>query len=65
MQTTAAANSGDSTTIKNKKSLSDYLNELNTTTKGLTDEEAKNRLSQYGYNELVEKETNPVLKHSM
>ena len=60
MQEKVVANSGGSTSIKN--SLSNYLNELNTTIKGLTNEEARNRLSQYGYNELVEKETNPVLK---
>lgn len=32
----------------------DVLKDLNTSTKGLTNEEAKKRLEQYGYNELKE-----------
>jgi H+-transporting ATPase len=35
---------------------------LNVTADGLKDEEAKRRLSQYGYNEISEAKTNPYLK---
>ena len=62
MQEKAVSKSGDSTDINNKNSLSTYLDKLNTTTKGLSSEESTSRLSQYGYNELPEKETNPILK---
>ena len=36
--------------------------ELKTSPAGLTAEEARRRLDQYGYNEIVEKKVNPVLK---
>ena len=62
MQEKAVSKSGDSTDINNKNNLSTYLDKLNTTTKGLSSEESTSRLSQYGYNELPEKETNPILK---
>ena len=61
MQEKAVSKSGDSTET-NKNSLSTYLDKLNTTTKGLSSEESRSRLSQYGYNELPEKKTNPLLK---
>jgi H+-transporting ATPase len=35
---------------------------LMTSKDGLSDAEARHRLSQYGYNELEEKEENPLLK---
>lgn len=38
------------------------LNRLDTSTEGLRQEEAQHRLSQYGYNEIEEKKTSPVLK---
>ena len=62
MQEEAASSSGDIENTKSKDNLSRYLDKLNTTTKGLTAEEAQSRILQYGYNELVEKKTNPVLK---
>ena len=62
MQEKAVSKSGDSTDINNKNSLSAYLNKLNSTIKGLSNEDAQSRLSRYGYNELPEKETNPILK---
>ena len=42
--------------------LRDLLERLETTTGGLTQEEAQNRLARYGYNELSEKKVNPILK---
>jgi H+-transporting ATPase len=43
-------------------SVEEVESQLNTTPDGLTQAEAKSRLSQYGYNELPEKKENPVLK---
>jgi H+-transporting ATPase len=47
---------------ENPVSLSGLLVKLNSTINGLSNEEAQHRLTHYGYNELVEKKTNPVLK---
>jgi H+-transporting ATPase len=57
-----ASKSGDSANIENKNTLSNLLAELHTTTNGLSSEEARNRLTQYGYNELVEQKANTFLK---
>jgi H+-transporting ATPase len=38
------------------------MKRLETTSEGITQEEAKRRLSQYGYNEIPEKKTNPLIK---
>ena len=38
------------------------MNRLNTTSDGLSQVEAENRLSRYGYNELAEERINPFLK---
>jgi H+-transporting ATPase len=42
--------------------VSELIKRLNTTPDGLSLTEAHNRLSQYGYNELIEKKVNPFLK---
>jgi H+-transporting ATPase len=44
------------------KPVSEYLKDLNTSNDGLSQEESKNRLSRFGYNELEEKKVNPALK---
>ena len=59
---TTESKSKSLTTVGNEDSLSDLLDKIATTINGLSTEEAKNRLAQYGYNELVEKSTNPILK---
>lgn len=41
-------------------SLSDLLDHLETSRRGLSQEEAQRRLSQYGYNELTEKKVSPL-----
>ncbi len=45
-----------------KISIEETLLFLETTTDGLWDAEVKNRLSKFGYNEIVEKKQNPFLK---
>ena len=42
--------------------LVDVFKKLNTSSSGITQEEAASRLQQYGYNELAEEKTNPLLK---
>ena len=42
--------------------LDQLIQKLQTSANGLTQNEAKNRLSQYGYNELSEQNVNPLLK---
>lgn len=42
--------------------ISDLKDRLNSSEDGLTEQEAKSRLSQYGYNELEEKKESPILK---
>ncbi len=44
-----------------KESVDDVYQALSTSRKGLSASEAKNRLSQYGYNELAEEKKNPIL----
>jgi len=45
-----------------KSSVEDLLGRLTTSAKGLSSSEFKVRLGKYGYNEIVEKKVNPVLK---
>lgn len=45
-----------------KISVEETLNKLNTSLRGLSDEEAEKRVEKYGYNEIPEKRINPVLK---
>jgi len=45
-----------------KASLPDVEKALNTTPNGLSQAEAQGRLGKYGYNELPEEKTNPILK---
>jgi H+-transporting ATPase len=45
-----------------KLSLAELEKKLDTSPDGLSQTEAENRLAQYGYNELTEKKTNPLLK---
>ncbi|MCB2154482.1 plasma-membrane proton-efflux P-type ATPase [bacterium] len=54
----------ESTTQNDMKSLpmQELMKKLDTSPAGLTQEEAKKRLEQYGPNELVEKKENPLLK---
>lgn len=42
--------------------VSDLLSRLGTTREGLSDQEARGRLAEYGYNEIPEKKANPLLK---
>jgi H+-transporting ATPase len=42
--------------------VSDLMKQLESSLDGLSKAEAQNRLAKYGYNELVEKKVNPVLK---
>lgn len=43
-------------------SLEDLFSSLSTDSKGLSSQEAKNRLGKYGYNEIEEKKINPLRK---
>jgi H+-transporting ATPase len=43
-------------------SIDELLQRLSSSEKGLPSAEARSRLEQYGYNEIVEKKTNPLLK---
>ena len=42
--------------------VAELLEKLGSSQEGISQDEAKSRLSEYGYNELAEKKTNPVLK---
>ena len=61
-QTMATTKGGDSKIAEDQDKLQDLLKKLNTTISGLSSEAARDRLTQYGYNELVEKSTNSFLK---
>ncbi|HUH97911.1 MAG TPA: plasma-membrane proton-efflux P-type ATPase, partial [Anaerolineales bacterium] len=58
----ATPDTGESAVAPAKVTLSDLFDRLHATTSGLSGEEARSRLAQYGYNELVERAANPVLK---
>jgi len=45
-----------------KASIQELFEKLSSSEKGLTSEEAKKRLEQYGYNEIAEKKVNPLIK---
>jgi H+-transporting ATPase len=45
-----------------KAEINQLLQKLSSSTKGLSSSEAKERLQQYGYNEITEKKVNPILK---
>ena len=45
-----------------EKSIDQLCNELSTSPAGLTNEEAQNRLKQFGLNALEEKKVNPFIK---
>lgn len=45
-----------------KAGLKELFNKLGSSEKGLSAAEADQRLKQYGYNEIAEKKTNPLLK---
>ena len=48
---------------KEKKTLDDLISELDVSpAQGLSDSEANKRIGKYGYNELAEEKTNPLLK---
>ncbi len=46
----------------NKISIPELYKQLNTSDSGLSQEEAKKRLDEYGYNEIVEKQVHPLKK---
>ena len=43
-------------------SIDQLQEELDTSPQGLSKEDVQNRLKQYGYNELVEKKSSPVIR---
>ncbi|EKY25384.1 cation-transporting P-type ATPase [Clostridium celatum] len=45
-----------------KKEYTDVLKEVDSSINGISEEEAKNRLNKYGYNELKEGEKTPIWK---
>ncbi|MEN6374063.1 MAG: plasma-membrane proton-efflux P-type ATPase [Smithella sp.] len=49
-------------TGKESESLADFMAELKTSADGLAEAEAKQRLTQFGFNELAEKKHNPVFE---
>jgi H+-transporting ATPase len=51
----------DSKEVKNL-SVADLFSQLSSNSKGLSTEEAKKRLQQYGFNEIPEKKVNPIVK---
>ena len=51
-----------STEEANKTSLNDLLQKLSSSESGISLEEAERRLVQYGYNEISEKKTSPIVK---
>ena len=51
------------TTEESKKiSISDLFIKLNTTDKGLSSNESKKRIEEFGFNEILEKKVNPLIK---
>ena len=52
---------GDTSGPYHSKNTEEVLRQFNTTKEGLTDKEAKERLKQYGYNELTQKKQKPIL----
>jgi H+-transporting ATPase len=45
-----------------KADINEMFQKLSSNTKGLSSSEAKERIQQYGYNEITEKKVNPILK---
>ncbi len=45
-----------------KSTINDLFQKLSSSTKGLSDSEAKDRLQRYGYNEITGKKVSPLVK---
>jgi H+-transporting ATPase len=50
------------TVAPERKTVEQVFHDLDTAARGLTSEQAAQRLAQYGYNEITEKKANPLLK---
>ena len=60
--TTSSAASRPATAELKNMSVQELEATLGTTADGLTSEEARRRLEEYGFNEITERKTNPLVK---